>query len=127
MTELSFADSLKIWFKFAIRLDGNTANIHETGKSPTFAVVVCEGLVDKISPLLEEGTEVELLRVIGLDAVVRDARAGVEIHTGVDVHEGGALRHVEDVRHSEFLQTHCILGHEPRKTAEKWGQKNTFI
>lgn len=71
-----------------------------------------EGLVDKVSPLVKEGTQVELLRVIGLDAVVRDARAGVEVHTGVDVHEGGSLRHVEDVRHSELLQTHCILGYE---------------
>lgn len=74
---------------------------------------MCESLVDEVSPLLKEGTEVELLGVVGLDAVVRDARAGVELHAGVDVHEGGSLRHVEDVRHSEFLQTHCILGYEP--------------
>lgn len=69
--------------------------------------------VDKISPLLKEGTEVELVGVVGPDAVVRDARPGVELCTGVDVHEGGAFRHVEDVRHAEFLQAHCVLGHEP--------------
>lgn len=74
---------------------------------------MCEGLVDEVRPLLKEGTQVELLGVVGLDTVVRDARAGVEIHAGVDVHEGGSLRHVEDVRHPELLQTHCILGHEP--------------
>lgn len=90
---------------------------------PTFAVIVCEGLVDKISPLLEEGTEVELLRVVGLHAVVRDARAGVEIHTGVDVHEGGALGHVEDVRHPQLLQTHCILGYEPGEEEGEGGRK----
>lgn len=73
---------------------------------------MCEGLVDKVRPLLKEGTQVELLGVVGLDTVVRDARAGVEIHAGVDVHEGGSLRHVEDVCHPELLQTHCILGHE---------------
>lgn len=74
---------------------------------------MCEGLVDKLRPLLEEGTQLELLRVVGLDAVVRDARAGVEVHAGVDVHEGGALRHVEDVRHPEFLQAHRVLGDKP--------------
>ena len=72
-----------------------------------------QGPVDKIRPLLEEGTEVELLGVVSLDAVVRDARAGVEVRAGVDVHEGRALRHVEHVRHPELLQAHGILGHEP--------------
>lgn len=79
---------------------------------------MCEGLVDKLRPLLEEGTQLELLRVVGLDAVVRDARAGVEVHAGVDVHEGGALRHVEDVRHPEFLQAHRVLGDKPAGRAE---------
>lgn len=91
-------------------------NLHitfHTCNKLTFSIVVCKGLVDKISPLLKEGTEVELLGVVGLDAVVRDARAGVELRTGVDVHEGGSLRHVEDVRHSKFLQTHCILCYKP--------------
>lgn len=81
--------------------------------SLTFAVIVCQGLVDKLRPLLKEGTQLKLLGVVGLDAVVRDARASVEVHTGVDVHEGGSLGHVEDVRHPEFLQAHCILGDEP--------------
>lgn len=66
----------------------------ETSHSLTFAVIVCEGLVDKLRPLLEEGTQLKLLRVVGLDAVVCDARASIEVHTGVDMHEGGALRHV---------------------------------
>lgn len=91
------------------------AHLAQCGWKLTFAVVVCEGLVDEVGPLLKEGTQVEPLGVVGLDAVVRDARAGVEIHTGVDVHERGALRHVEDVRHPEFLQAHCILGYEPEK------------
>lgn len=89
---------------------------------PTFAVVVRQGLLDEIGPLLEEGPEVEVLRVVGLDAVVRDARAGVELHAGVDVHEGGALCHVEDVRHPELLQTHRIVGHEPRKQRKTKGK-----
>lgn len=86
----------------------------------TFAVIVCEGLGNKLRPLLEEGTQLELLRVVGLDAVVRDARASVEVHAGVDVHEGGALRHVEDVRHPEFLQAHCVLGDKPGGEGGKW-------
>lgn len=91
----------------------NPTEVSEPLCSLTFAIVVCEGLVDKLRPLLEEGTQLKLLRVVGLDAVVRDACASVEVHAGVDVHEGGALRHVEDVRHPEFLQAHGVLGHEP--------------
>lgn len=83
---------------------------------------MCESLVNEVSPLLKEGTQVELLGVVGLDTVVRDARAGVEIHTGVDVHEGRALCHVEDVRHPEFLQAHCILGYKPEKD-EIWSRQ----
>lgn len=81
----------------------------------TFSIIVCEGLVNKLRPLFEEGTQVELLCVVGLDTMVRDARASVEIHTGVDVHERGALCHVEDMRHPKFLQAHCILGNKPGK------------
>lgn len=74
---------------------------------------MCEGLVDKLRPLLEEGTQLKLLRVIGRNAVVCDARASIEVHAGVDVHEGGALCHVEDVSHPEFLQPHRVLGNKP--------------
>lgn len=81
----------------------------------TFSIIVCEGLVNKLRPLFEEGTQVELLCVVGLDTMVRDARASVEIHTGVDVHERGALCHVEDMRYPKFLQAHCILGNKPGK------------
>lgn len=77
---------------------------------------MCKSFVDKVSSLLEEGTEVELLRVVGSDAVVRDARAGVELRRRVDVHEGGAFRHVEDVRHSEFLQAHRVVGDKPERS-----------
>lgn len=80
-----------------------------------------QGLVNKVGPLLKEGTQVELLRVVAPDAVVRDARAGVEILAGVDVHEGGALRHVEDVRHAQFLQAHRVLGDEPGGEGEVGG------
>lgn len=85
-----------------------------------------QGLVDEVGPLLKEGTQVELLRVVGPDAVVGDARAGVELLAGVDVHEGGALRHVEDVRHAQFLQAHGVLGHKPAggvrgHTSAHWG------
>lgn len=64
-----------------------------------------------------------MLCVIGLDAVVHDARAGVEVHTGIDMHEGGALRHIEDVRHAKLLQTHCILGYEPGRAGGDSGSE----
>lgn len=73
---------------------------------------MCQGLVNEVSPLLKVGAEVELHCVVGLDAMIRDASARVELCVGVDVHEGVALRRVEDVRHSQFLQTHHILGYE---------------
>lgn len=86
---------------------------------PTFASVVCECFVDELGPLLKEGTEAEMLGVVGLNAVVRDARSGVKLSAGVDVHEGGAFCHVEDVRHPEFLQTHRVLSYKPAGHTER--------
>lgn len=106
-----------------IGVDRTCSNRCERDSERTFAVVVRQGLVHEVGALLKEGTEVELLGVVGLDPAVRDARAGVEIHAGVDVHEGGALGHVEDVRHAEFLQTHDVLGHEPAGYSGSEGRK----
>lgn len=70
-------------------------------------------LVNEICGPFKVSTEVELLRIIGLDAQVGDARILVEASTGVDVHEGPALGSIQDVGDAQFLQLGDVLSHRP--------------
>lgn len=72
-----------------------------------------QGLVDEVCGPFKVSTEVELLRVIGLDAQVGDAGILVEARTGVDVHEGPALGGVQDVGDAQSLQLGDVLSHRP--------------
>lgn len=72
-----------------------------------------QGLVNEVCGPFKVSTEVELLRIVGLDAQVGDARILVEASTGVDVHEGSALGGIQDVRDAQFLQLDDVLSHGP--------------
>lgn len=74
---------------------------------------MCQSLIDEVSCFLKEGTDVELLSVIGLYAVVRDPSSCVELHAGVHMHERVSLCDIQYVCHTQPLQTHHILGHKP--------------
>lgn len=51
--------------------------------------------------------------------MVRNACPGIKLGAGVDVHEGGALGHIQDVSHSEFLKAHGVLGYKPEHNKKK--------
>lgn len=72
-----------------------------------------QSLVNEVCSSLKVSAEVELLRIIGLDAQVRDARTLVKVGVGVDVHEGPALGGVQDVGDAQFLQLRDVLSHRP--------------
>lgn len=76
-------------------------------------IVMGQGLVNEVCGTFKVSTEVELLRVIGLDAQVGDAGVLVEAGTGVDVHEGPALGGIQDVGDAQFLQLGDVLSHRP--------------
>lgn len=75
------------------------------------AIFMGQRLVNEICGPFKVSTEVELLRIIGLDAQVGDARILVEASTGVDVHEGPALGSIQDVGDAQFLQLGDVLSH----------------
>lgn len=72
-----------------------------------------QGLVNEVCSPFKVGAKVELLRVIGLDAQVGDARVLVEVGIGVDMHEGPALSSVQNVGDAQFLQLRDVLSHRP--------------
>lgn len=82
-----------------------------------------QGLVNEVCGPFKVSTEVELLRVIGLDAHVGDARILVEASTGVDMHEGPALGGIQDVGDAQFLQLGDVLSHRPGREAVAENEK----
>lgn len=82
-----------------------------------------QGLVNEVCSPFKVSTEVELLRVIGLDAHVGDARILVEASTGVDMHEGPALSSIQDVGDAQFLQLGDVLSHRPGREAVAENEK----
>lgn len=74
---------------------------------------MCHSLINEVCRFLKEGTDVELLSVIGLYAVVCDPSSGVELGIGVHMHKRVSLCDIQYVCHTQPLQTHHILGHKP--------------
>lgn len=79
----------------------------------SLTVIVRQGLVNEVRRPFKVGAEVELLRIIGLDAQVDDAGILVKVGIGVDVHEGPALGSIQDVGDAQFLQLGDVLSHRP--------------
>lgn len=79
----------------------------------SLTILVSQGLVDEVCGPFKVGAEVELLRIIGLDAQVGDAGIIVKVGIGVDVHEGPALGGIQDVRDAQFLQLGDVLSYRP--------------
>lgn len=80
----------------------------------SLTILVSQGLVDEVCGPFKVGAEVELLRIIGLDAQVGDAGIIVKVGIGVDVHEGPALRGIQDMGDTQFLQLGDVLSYRPR-------------
>lgn len=85
----------------------------------SLTVLLSQGLVNEVCSPFKVGAEVELLRVVGLDAQVGDAGVLVEVGIGVDVHEGPALGSVQDMGDAQFLQLGDILSHRPDRKQQQ--------